>query len=141
MTSRSAASLASRAAPTCCAAASSVASRLRSSIEVLPPADEVHVLEQHLDLAPDQQALEGRVVDVHILDVDLLHRLRVRLDAGRAWPPRRASWRSTVSANDVTALSIRLSTLTRSRWIRLSSRSTCRKKLSPPRISVLYFAS
>jgi hypothetical protein len=34
---------------------------------------------------------------------------------------------------------MRLSTFTRSRWIRLSSRSACRKKLSPPRISVLYF--
>ena len=34
----------------------------------------------------------------------------------------------------MTELSIRLRTLTRSRWTRLSSRSTCRKKLSPPRI-------
>ena len=33
------------------------------------------------------------------------------------------SWRCTVSANDATALSMRLSTFTRSRWIRLSSRS------------------
>ena len=33
----------------------------------------------------------------------------------------------------MTALSIRFRMLTRSRWIRLSSRSACRKKRSPPR--------
>ena len=48
--------------------------------QVLPPADEVHVLQQHLDLAADEQALEGRVVDVHVLDVDLLDGLGVGLD-------------------------------------------------------------
>ena len=51
--------------------------------EVLPPADAVHVLQQHLDLAPDQQALESRIVRVHILDVDFFHRLRVGLDLGQ----------------------------------------------------------
>ena len=51
--------------------------------EVLPPADAVHVLEQHLDLAPDQQALESRIVHVHVLDVDLFHRLRVGFDLGQ----------------------------------------------------------
>ncbi len=40
--------------------------------QVLLPADQVDVLQQHLDLAPDEQALEGRIVDVHVLDVDLL---------------------------------------------------------------------
>ena len=51
--------------------------------EVLPPADAVHVLQQHLDLAPDEQALESRVFDVHVLDVDLLHRLRLGFDLGQ----------------------------------------------------------
>ena len=51
--------------------------------QVLLPADEVHVLEQHLDLAPDEQALEGGIVDVHVLDVDLLHLLGVRFDPGQ----------------------------------------------------------
>ena len=50
--------------------------------QVLLPADEVHILEQHLDLAADEQALEGGIVDVHILDVDLLHLLGMALDAG-----------------------------------------------------------
>ena len=109
--------------------------------QVLLPADEVHVLQQYLHLAPDEQALEGRIVDVHIVDVDFLHLFGVGLDRWPAWPPRRAIWRCTVRANDETALSMRLSTLTRSRWMRLSSRSTWRKKPSPPRISVLYFSS
>ena len=102
---------------------------------------EVDILEQHLHLAADEQALEGRIVDVHVLDVDLFDVLGCALRSARASPRRRASCRSTVRAKDGTALSIRLSTLTRSRWIRLSSRSTCRKKPSPPRILVLYFAS
>ena len=57
--------------------------------EVLPPADAVHVLEQHLDLAPDQQALESRVVDVHVLDVNFFDRLRLGFDLRQAWLPRR----------------------------------------------------
>ena len=51
--------------------------------QVLLPADEVHVLQQHLDLAADEQALEGGIVDVHVLDVDLLQLLGVALDAGQ----------------------------------------------------------
>ena len=41
---------------------------------------QVHVAQQHLDLAPDQQALESRVVDVHVVDVDLFNCLVVRFD-------------------------------------------------------------
>ena len=40
--------------------------------EVLLPADEVHVAQQHLDLAADQQGFKGRVVDIDIGDVDFL---------------------------------------------------------------------
>ena len=57
--------------------------------EVLPPADVVHVLKQHLDLAPDQQALERRIVDVHVVDVDLLNRIVMGVDLGEQWLPRR----------------------------------------------------
>ena len=75
--------MASRAASTCCAAAEERGQAVAVLDQVLLPADEVHVLKQHLDLAPDQQALEGRVVDVHVLDVDLLDRLGVALDLGQ----------------------------------------------------------
>jgi hypothetical protein len=46
-----------------------------------------------------------------------------------------------VSAKETTELSMRLRQLTRMRWIRLSSRSTCRNELAPPATEVLYFAS
>ena len=48
--------------------------------EVLLPADQIDVAEQHLDLAPDQQALEGRVVDVDIGDVDFFDFVGVCFD-------------------------------------------------------------
>ena len=51
--------------------------------EVLPPADAVHVLEQHFDLAPNQQALESRVINVDVLDVDFLDGFRVGFDFGK----------------------------------------------------------
>src|SRR6185295_6950381 len=51
--------------------------------EILLPAHEVHVLQQHLDLAADQQALEGRILDVHVVDVDLLQILRLGLNASK----------------------------------------------------------
>ena len=57
--------------------------------EVLPPTDAVHVLEQHLDLAPDQQALERRIVHIHVFDVDLIDRFGVGFEPGQAWPARR----------------------------------------------------
>jgi hypothetical protein len=104
------------------------------------PADQVHIAQQHLDLAADQQALKGRVVDVHVGNVDS------SIVSSRCASMRRA-WLHILElalhgqAKDDTALSMRLSTFTRSRWIRLSSRSTWRKKLSPPRIWVLYFSS
>jgi hypothetical protein len=49
---------------------------------------QVHVAQQHLDLAPDQQALEGRVVDVDVGDVDFF-------DARRSCASMRASSGST----------------------------------------------
>ena len=51
--------------------------------QLLFPADQVHVLQQHLYFAPDEQALEGGIVEVHVLDVDLVHLVRVALDAGQ----------------------------------------------------------
>lgn len=44
------------------------------------PASQVHVLEEDLDLAADEKALEGGVVEVHVLDVDLLQLFDVALD-------------------------------------------------------------
>ena len=51
--------------------------------QVLFPADEVHVLQQHLHLAPDEQTLKRGVFNIHVLDVDLLQLLGVALDAGQ----------------------------------------------------------
>ncbi len=82
MTSRRAASLASRAASTSRAAATQGGQAVAVLQEVLLPADEVDVLEQHLDLAPDQEALEGGVVEVDVVDVDLLDVAGLGLDAG-----------------------------------------------------------
>ena len=51
--------------------------------EVLPPADAVHVLEQHFHLAPDQQALKSRVVRVHVSNVNFFNRIRLGFDLGK----------------------------------------------------------
>ena len=48
--------------------------------QVLPPANQVHVLQQHFHFAPDQKALESRVVDVHIFDVDFFNRFGLGFD-------------------------------------------------------------
>jgi hypothetical protein len=50
--------------------------------EVLLPADEVDVIEQHFDLTANQKALEGGIVDVHIVDIDLFEFLGVSFDKG-----------------------------------------------------------
>ena len=46
------------------------------------PTDQVHVFEQDLDLAPDQEGLEGRVVHVHVGDVYLFDGFFMGLDFG-----------------------------------------------------------
>ena len=48
--------------------------------EVLPPADAIHVLEQYLYLAPDQQALESRVFGVYVCNVDFFKGLGLGFD-------------------------------------------------------------
>ena len=50
--------------------------------EFLSPADQVHVLQQHLDLAADQQALEGRVFDVDVGNIEFFQFDRLLLDTG-----------------------------------------------------------
>ena len=140
ITRLSSASLASRLASTWRAAASRVASRLRSSIEVLLPADEIDILQQHLHLAAHQQALEGGILDVDILNIDLFQIFGLGLDTrehglyiaelalDRECEGRHSAFHAL---QDVHA----------QRWIRLSSRSACRKKPVPPLTSVLYFVS
>ncbi len=49
---------------------------------MLPP-NQVHIAEQHLDLAPDQQRFKRRVVDVHVGNVDLLDVGVAVLDVGQ----------------------------------------------------------
>ena len=44
--------------------------------QVLLPADKIDVLQQHLDLATDQQCLEGRIVDLDIRDFRFVHLVR-----------------------------------------------------------------
>ena len=51
--------------------------------QFLLPANHVHVFQQHLYLSPDEQTLERRVVEIHVLDVDLFHLVDLTLDAGQ----------------------------------------------------------
>ena len=101
ITSRSAASLASRAASDLAwRRRSSVARRLRSSIRSCFQRTRSTSLSSTLTLRPTSRLSKAGIVDVHVLDVDLFHRPRRGSRSGPAWPPRRASWRSTVRAND-----------------------------------------
>ena len=48
--------------------------------QVLFPAQQINVAQQHLDLATNQQGFKGRVIDVHVFDVQLFDFLAVRFD-------------------------------------------------------------
>ena len=52
--------------------------------EVLLPTYQVHVAEQHLDLATHEQGFKGGVVNVHIGDVEFFDLCRVRIDTGQS---------------------------------------------------------
>ena len=79
--SRNSVSLASRSAVTWLAAACSVASLLRSSIRSCLHRTGIDVPKQNLDLAADEEALEGRVLDVDVGDVELFDFTYLLLDA------------------------------------------------------------
>ena len=49
--------------------------------QILPPAHEIHILEQHLHLATHDQALEGWIVEIQVLDLEFFYLFRLRLDA------------------------------------------------------------
>src|SRR5579862_6985109 len=48
--------------------------------KVLLPAHEVYVVKQHLDLAPNQQALERGIVYVNVFNVNFFHGCGVGID-------------------------------------------------------------
>ena len=52
-------------------------------VQVLAPARQIHVAEQHLDLAADQKPLVAGIVHVDIRDIDLFHLFGAGLDAGQ----------------------------------------------------------
>ena len=138
--SRSFASLASRAAFTCRAAFSRVSRRLRSSSKSCCQRIRSTSASNTLILRPTSRVSK---VGSSISMSAMLGASKVSL-----WASMRASMASTslscrsrVRVKDETALSMRFSTLTRKRCIRLSSRSFWRKKPSPPRTWVLYFSS
>src|SRR3546814_6243952 len=53
-----------------------------SSDLVLPPAHAINVLQQHLNLAPDEQRLECGIVDINIVNGQLIDGLLVGIDLG-----------------------------------------------------------
>ena len=50
--------------------------------EVLSPTNTVNVLKQHFDLPTDKQCLEGRIVDVDVVDGKFVNRVIMRVDLG-----------------------------------------------------------
>lgn len=48
--------------------------------QVLFPAQQINIAQQHLDLATNQQGFKGWVIDVHVFDVQLFDLLAVRFD-------------------------------------------------------------
>ena len=51
--------------------------------QILTPADAVHVLQEHLDLAANEQALKSGIVGVHVLNVELFHFLVFGVNTGQ----------------------------------------------------------
>ena len=49
--------------------------------QILLPADQIHIAQQHLDLATDQQGFERRVVDIDVGNVDFLQCFGMGFDA------------------------------------------------------------
>jgi len=50
--------------------------------EILPPTNTIDILEKHLDLPADEQGLEGRIVDIDVVDGKFLNRVVVGVDLG-----------------------------------------------------------
>ena len=48
--------------------------------EVLFPTDQIHIPQEHLDLTSDQKALEGRIVDINVGDIDFVDFICMRFD-------------------------------------------------------------